>query len=500
MRNTSILLTIAAALLLAGPGNAQQAHAPLAPLSMTAVAGPRVFRTQHEAVFNGRKVHYDATVAESIVEDTGHAPAADIFTISYVARKGENVPGPAGERPVMFIFNGGPGASSAPLHLSLGPMRLQTVSTAEMANPQASLVTNPLCPLDVADLVFIDPTDTGFSHTYPGTSPQQLHSVDGDSDSITQVILQWLRANRRLSSPVYVYGESYGSMRAVALARDLARAAQKIQVAGLILGGEAITYGAGGRLFDPVRAAVSLQMMASVAWHYGKIDNKHQTRRQAVDEARQYGLTEYLHALIQGYALDTATRQRVMARLPGLIGIPESYFQKRQTIRISAKDFEAELLRDRGLYINDNDGLETSSKKPPASDETTDWTAAFVGLTNAMARYTKTDLGVRNLGPYEVLTPNLMKVFDEWSFSTSGAPDLSVTLAQTMKSDPRMRVLVMQGRYDTLTQIGVTQYTMDQTDIPRSRLTIAYFDGGHFLIPTAEAMAAIHHFVSGPSP
>jgi hypothetical protein len=103
---------------------------------------------------------------------------------------------------------------------------------------------------------------------------------------------------------------------------------------------------------------------------------------------------------------------------------------------------------------------------------------------------------VHGLGGYEIITPNDLQVFEAWNYRTSGAPSLEVTLADEMRQDPRLRLMVVQGRYDTQTQVADTRYVLDQTDIPRQRLTMAYFDGGHMLEPTAEVMSAIRSFMT----
>jgi carboxypeptidase C (cathepsin A) len=458
---------------------------PLAPLVMTAVSGPNVFTTEHSGVFNGHRLRYTATVAETVIEDPGNIPAADLYSVSYVAH---GVPD-AATRPVMFIFNGGPGAASVFLHLcSLGPKILSECTPAGEANPATPLVDNPTSPLDAADLVFIDPTDTGWSHTLPGVSPGQFHSVDGDSDEVTALIVWWLRKQQRLTSPVYIYGESYGSMRAVAVARDLARSAPKVAVSGLMLGGFAISFGRGSGTPDPVWEALRLPTAASMAWYYGKIDNKHQTWSQAVEKAMDFARTQYVGALIQGHHLDPATRQRIIERLPALCGIPESYFLSQHTIRVGA--FATELLHDRGLVLDGDNGMWTrpAGAKPPQHP--------YSAYAVNMARYARAELHVHGLGSYHIVTPNDTQVFEAWHYRPSGAPSLEDTLAQEMQRNPRLRLLVLQGRYDDQTQVADTRYVLDQTDIPRSRLILAYFNGGHMLEPTSEVMRAIRAFLA----
>lgn len=459
---------------------------PLAPLVMTAVDGAHVFSSEHSGVFNGHRIRYRATVAETVIEDPGAVPAADLYSFSYVAEGLAD----AAARPVMFIFNGGPGASSVFLHLcSLGPRVLRDCTPAGTSNPATPLIDNPASPLDAADLVFIDPTDTGWSHTLPGVSAGQFHSVDGDSDEVTALIVWWLRQHERLGSPVYVYGESYGSMRGVAVVRDLARSTPRIAVAGLMLGGFAISFGRGNGTPDPIWEALRLPTAASMAWHYGRIDNRHQTWEQAVDKAAAFARTQYVGALMLGRQLDAATRRRIIERLPALCGIPASYFISHHTIETG--DFADVLLHDRGLVLDGNNGLWTyraGAKRPRDG---------YVAYSRGIARYADEELRVRGLGSYEILTPNDMQVFESWNFRTSGAPSLEATLAGEMSDEPRLRLLVVQGRYDTQTQVADTRYVLDQTDIPQARLTIAYFDGGHMLEPKPEVMTAIRAFVAG---
>src|SRR5690606_18375394 len=124
-------------------------------------------------------------------------------------------------RPVMFVFNGGPGGASSMLHFgAFGARRIERFDSAAMADPDVPLVDNPDTLLDVADLVFIDPPETGYSRVLPGVPETAFRSIDGDSYAVGQVILQWLSHHGRLQSPVYIAGESYGTLRGVALARD----------------------------------------------------------------------------------------------------------------------------------------------------------------------------------------------------------------------------------------------------------------------------------------
>ncbi|MCP3733828.1 hypothetical protein M9979_02910 [Sphingomonas sp. RP10(2022)] len=457
---------------------AQIAPQPLVPLTMTSQPGPRIFRSSHEGIFDGRELSYTAEVSETIIKDiaTGK-PTASLFATSYVATTPTGKP-----RPVIFAFNGGPGASA--VFLQFGALGPKIVS--DIGHPDRGLIDNPRSPLAVADLVFLDMPETGYSHILPDGQKSAFASVDGDSAAMSRMAVTWLQSHGRLNAPVYIYGESYGTMRAVAMARDLARGQPAIKVAGLMLGGNSLGYFQKGQMPDILYAANALPMMASVAWYHGRIDNKGQTWQQAVDKARLFARTDYIAALMQGYELTEAERDRVIARLPALIGLPAENFTGRNSI--VPADFQAELLADRHLVVDGDDGRITH----PAGERES-LTQMLALYDKLMADYAATQIGVTGLGAYHgfntVLNPG-------WNYYTSGAMALDVTLADEMKADPSLRVMLVQGRFDTLTTIGNSEYIMRQAKLDRSRYSIAYYDGGHRLIAQPEVLDAISTFVT----
>jgi carboxypeptidase C (cathepsin A) len=189
------------------------------PLMRPVAAGqntPRSFVTKHTGGFNGQRINYLATVGETILQNETGTATASFVSISYV-RADEN---DKARRPVIFAFNGGPGSSSVSLHMgALGPKRLVFPAdlNAEIAPPY-QLVDNHYALLDVADLVLIDPVETGYSRLLPGAKRESFFSAIGDAKAVAQFIQAWLKANGRESSPKYVVGESYGTIRAVLVA------------------------------------------------------------------------------------------------------------------------------------------------------------------------------------------------------------------------------------------------------------------------------------------
>lgn len=452
--------------------------APLPALTMQTKAG-RSFVSNHTGTFNGRRMKYRAVIDETSIEDGSGKPLANVFTTSYIAQPQR------AERPVLFLFNGGPGSSSIFLHLiSLGPKVLLEDSGRFIENEQS--------PLDALDLVFVDPVETGFGKAEPGAA-ERFKSVDSDSEAMSAVVRQWLENHGRMSSPKFLLGESYGSLRVIAMARDLARSEDKVVVDGIVLAGFAITFGQNGRVPHPALMATELPMMASVAWHHGKIDNENQTWEQAVDKARRFMVDEYVGALMLGHRIDPERRERIIKQLPGIIGIPESYFRENNTLAVES--FNSELLKAEGLQLDRNNGLEA---RPVAADKSLEAVLKelmerYASYARTMEAYAAKDLKAPGLGEYRFFTdPG-----KSWNFTTAGAPALDVTLANLMHEHPAMKLLILQGRYDTLTDLGSTEYVMGQTNIPLERYHIAYYDGGHVVAREAEAIDPLRKLAAG---
>ncbi len=478
-----VAVALAASLAFVGPPAAAQFRPPpLQPLTMTSAPGQRAYQAERVGVFNGQQVTYRAELTETLVKDKDGNTLTNVFAFSYLAEAQKNA-----KRPVVFIYNGGPGGASVFLNFgALGPKIFEPDLDAKATAPSTQLVDNPLAPLDVADLVFLDPPDTGYGRTLPGVDTKPLYSIDGDSEAMSQAVVNWLRAHDRMDAPVYLYGESYGSMRAVAMARDLVRSPHKVEVAGIMFGGNSFGYFQKGQMPDILYSANALPMMASVAWRHGKIDNKHQTWDQAVDKARRYAHTDYISALMLGNRATPATRRAVMKTLPGIIGIDETYFRNKDTIVIEG-DFFTELLKDRNLIVDSDDGRKTrpAATKGPAN-------SPFARYGSAMEAYVRDTFRANDLGPY---VPVNTKLNSAWNYYVSGAMALDVTLAEIMRDRPSLRVLMTQGRFDTLTTLGNSEYIMAQTHLPLNRYSEAYYDGGHSLLPQPEVMAAIRTFL-----
>ena len=188
--------------------------------------------TRHALALPGRTLNFTAIAGSIRLFDDKREPQADIAYTSYQL-DGDK---PAG-RPVTFLFNGGPGASSAWLQFGdVGPWRLSITGAGAVASATPDLLPNAETWLDFTDLVFIDPVGTGYSRFVASGDEvrKRFFSIDGDVSSIALVIRRWLEKYDRLLSPKFVAGESYGGIRGPKIVRNL-QTQQGVGVRGLIL-------------------------------------------------------------------------------------------------------------------------------------------------------------------------------------------------------------------------------------------------------------------------
>lgn len=487
---------VAMVLAMAGPAAAQ---APVTPKAAGAVS-PRAAVTRHQGIFNGQAFGYTATVSETILKDAAGAPAATAVTIAYV-RDGVK---DRAQRPVMFLFNGGPGASSSPLHMSaLGPV-IRTPAAPEDRSG-GGWKPNPHSPLDAVDLVFIDPVSTGFARPLPGADPKAFYSVAGDAQAVKTVIAQWLKANGREASPRYLAGESYGTTRAA----NIVRISEDLPFDGVLL--IALSPESLGREMAYVAA---LPTMAAGAWYHGKIDKAGRTVDQVFAEALQFARTDYLIALVQGSSLPPAERRRIAERMAALVGLPAALIEEKD-LRLSKNDFMFNLLKDQNLRTGlldvrvtaplepgqdgaiDDPALGVVPKRAPGAAATPPPSPAAIGPvpSPAVGRYLTEVLKFPSADAYYGVNFAVNAAWDR-----TGGEGAYAALAEALRKDPEMRLFWAAGYYDLTTPAYAGRYTLDQLGVPAGQLTAAYFPGPHGVYDGEENLArftsAVRAFVT----
>ena len=460
---------------LAAPATWAQAGATLTSNGVSA-SMPRKAVTRHEITIAGRRVAYTATAADDIIAGGDGRPGAAIVTIAYT-RDGSTDPA---QRPVMFLFNGGPGASSSPLHMSaLGPVR--RVSGEKADRSSSAFTANGDSPIDSFDLVFIDPVSTGFSRVLPGIDPRQWYSGRRDAIEVGRVVEDWLEANGRSASPRFLAGESYGTTRAGLILKYC----PELKFAGVVLisGGEQDASGPDARYID------SLPPMAAGAYFHDRIDRTGRTVEAVVEQARRFGRGEYAAALAQGKSLEPAERHQVAQQLSFLIGLPAALIEQ-QDLRISDNTYMFNLLRDRGLRTGLLDVRTTApllanaagaiddpalGVVKPSAHTTKRPTPQAVGAVGspAVAKYLREQLGFKSDDPYIGVnfTANVAWKYDRKSGSTA------TLVARRMRTDSAMRLLAVAGFYDL--NGGGDGSGFVRAGVPGGRLSFIAFPGGH---------------------
>lgn len=449
-------------------------------------------------------MRWTSTCGTWVLRDAVGEAKCSMSFVSYVADSG-----PAEERPVMFVFNGGPGSSSIWLHLGvMGPRRIDFGDGLQAPQPPYSLVDNPDSPLRVTDLVFIDPVGTGFSRPAKGVELSEFHGLTQDAMWVGEFIRTWLTRNGRWSSAKYVAGESYGTTRAAALAKHLGDE-QGMALAGVLLISTVISFSTlfpGGG--NDLPYVLALPTLTAIAHAHGRTATSAGADLESVVRASEaFALGEYAGALLREHLLSHAERQEIAERLEALTGMSVP-FLLRNRLRIPKERFRKQLLREERLVVGHFDGRITSPDVDPgaeaAQDDAALWTVRhpFSALWH---HYMRAELGAQTSERYEVLK---MGLGNDWSWGPAGTNqyvDVATGLRDAMTRNPELRVFVANGYYDLATPYFAAEWSLEHLGLPeplRSALTFQRYRAGHMMYTDAGEAAAlardVRDFVSGP--
>lgn len=469
----AVLLT--AAMLACAPGAADEA-APGKTSEERAAATSRALPaetiTNHAIMLGAEKLAFTARAGAIQLRDpSSNATQAEIAYISY-ERAGVD----AATRPVAFVFNGGPGASSAWLGLgALSPWRLRLGADFAPSDPPV-LADNAESWLGFADLVLIDPPGTGYSRIVGEGEDlrKRLYSVHGDAEALAVALRKWLTAHKRLASPKFIVGESYGAFRAVKLLHAL-RERESVGVNGLLLVSPVLDFGwlAGSR--NPLADAVYLPSFAAVA--------RDATERSAVADVEAYAAGPYVADLLKGVK-DKDALDRLAENVGRIAGLDRAV-TARLGGRLDVKTFARERRRDAQKVLSAYDGKIAGFDPAPFSSEN-EWAdpvldALRAPLGEAMIRLTTEKLEWRvGEARYEILNSPIAR---QWDYGRGGRVNAEAIsdLREALALDPRLRALVVHGIADLVTPYFATKLLLDQ--IPAfgdgGRVELAVVPGGH---------------------
>jgi carboxypeptidase C (cathepsin A) len=432
-------------------------------------------------------------------------PEASMFYVAYF-KDGEK----PGERPITFLYNGGPGSSTVWLHMgAFGPKRVVTADHTHTPPAPYQLVNNDYSLLDASDLVFIDAPGTGFSRVTPGAE-KEFYGADQDVHAFSEFIMQFLSKYGRWNSPKYLYGESYGTPRSANLINVL-ETEDDTDFNGVILLSQILNFdlSADEPETNPgveIPYVVELPTFAATAWYHHKLSSQPSDLDSFLKEVEQFAIGEYAHALEQGANLSDDERNAVAAKLHDYTGLPVAYIKKAD-LRVSGPKFEQELQIDSDLTTGRLDTRFSGPTMDPLGEEA-DYdpqsaaiSSAYVSVFNGYVRQTlhyTTD---------ETYQPEI-DVFKWWEFKHSppGAPfplpvspNVMPDLATAMKYDPKLQICLNGGYFDLATPFYEGIYEMHHLQIPaklQSNIEYHYYQSGHMVYANEASLKQLHDNVA----
>ncbi len=450
-----------------------------------------------KVTLGGKEIAYLAqTGTIPVLKDDG-TPRASVFYVYYAATDadGKRLASKDGStRPITFCFNGGPGASSVWLHLGgLGPRRLDLPPEGLSPATVSKVVDNPNSILDATDLVFVDPVSTGLSRAAKGEKPEQFYGVDEDIQAVGEFVRLFTTREQRWASPKYFCGESYGVLRVAGLAQYL-QDKHGFYAEGLMLMSGLVNFGtiSTGPGNDLPYVLFLPTLTATAHFHQKLPADLQSDLAKAVAESRAFAQGEYATALMQGGGLPDAQRSRIAEKLARFTGLSVEKIDE-QDLRINASFFREMLLRKEGKIVGRFDGRVTGedgdrSELRPEFDPS--FSNIVGGFSSAVNAYVRGELCYESDHPYHVLgnLPWKWTSFEGRYVSTEGK------LAQAMKTNPRLRVVVLTGYRDLAVPEDSMRYSLAHLPLPktaRANIAFQHYESGHMMYlyrPDAEKL------------
>jgi len=394
-----------------------------------------------------------------------------VFYTAYVASGGD------ANRPVTFLFNGGPGAASVYLHLGVAGPKVLDFGPSGRDGAAARLRDNAETWLEFSDLVFIDPVGTGWSRPAKADDTS-FYGVRQDAQVLAKVIALYLARTGRTGSPKYLAGESYGGFRAQKVAHVLQQD-QGIVVSGIVMVSPLIE---GGYVFgggDRYSLGCALQLPSVVA---AELERNGAFTPQAIAEAERFALTDYI-ATLAGRPPQGDAAQAFYGRVARMTGLPADLVARsRGCVRNAYLKHRREAQRE---LLSIYDATFASPDPYPEHENRRGSDPVLDGFTRALGGafvgYARDRLGFKTDMTYAVLNSQVNGKW-EWDHGSHGAaPSISDDIREFLSLNPSFRLMVVHGYSDLVTPYGVTRYVLDH--LPElgepERVQLKVYPGGH---------------------
>lgn len=444
------------------------------------------FVTRHNVTIGGERIGYTAKVGRMVLHD-GEEQSKPKVALFYTAYLRDGVAS-LRDRPLIFMWNGGPGSSAIWLHMyALGPRRVVFDGDPLFDTSRWELRENEHSLLDVADLVFVDPPSTGFSRVAPGEDVEQFHGVDADAAVVGDFVVEFVNRERRGESPIVLLGESYGTLRTPAVT-DYLQGLPMLYVDGVVLVSSLMDVaGASFGVGTNLGAVGLLPSYAATGLYHGVVSGELES---LVAEAEDFALNEYSVALLKGSRLTDSEQDRIAKRMAELTGLSPELIRS-SNLRVNLWRYMKALLRDRRRTVGrldtrwtgiDSDVVGETFENDPSM------TMVWGPAARALNRHLREDLGWEADPGLAYRAQIFFPVWKPRESEQNGiwTPQLETAsqLRASMNRAPHLRVLLQSGYYDLGTPYFSAELTFDHLHLEPEQarnVTMKRYESGHMM-------------------
>ena len=434
--------------------------------------------TTNRVSIQGKTISYTATTGYLKVTNDEGKHIGNMFHVSYVKQNVTDYK----NRPVTFVFNGGPGSSSVWLHMGvMGPYRIQMAADGNAEKAPFRLVQNNYSWLDLTDLVFIDPIGSGFSRPAQDEKADQFYGYENDIVSVSEFIRLWVVQNKRWGSPKYIAGESYGTTRACGVADRLTNE-YGMFINGLSLISAALNFQTLREFTDNDFPFIfNLPVYTLTAQYHKVFDEQKNNDADLVKRAETFALEEYSVALLKGGLLEDDEKLNIAHKLSYFTGIPAEVYLT-HNLRIPSWMFRKMLLESEGKIVGRFDSRLAMPDPLPNRDfasKDPSYTQIHGAFATGFNEYVQGRLQYANELPFYVIG-NVRP----WKFGDGKYLNVTPQLRKTMFVNPHMKVWVANGLYDLATSYFGAEYAVNHMNLPaelQKNIWFTYYDAGHMM-------------------
>ena len=461
------------------------------------LAADSTVTTSHETTIKGERVPYTATTGTQPVWNEAGEPIAALFFTYYERTDVQD----RASRPLVISFNGGPGSASVWMHIAYtGPRILEITNEGYPVQPYG-IKENPFSILDVADIVFVNPVNTGYSRILDEEVDREtFFGVNADIEYLADWLNTFVTRKNRWRSPKYLIGESYGTTRVSGLALELQNS-QWMYLNGVIL---VSPTGLGIDRDGPVGAANRLPYFSAAAWYQEALPDALQQKDllEVLEESEDFTINELIPAMAKGGFLESSTREAMAERMAYYSGLTSKEIMD-HNLDVPTSYFWKALMRERGGYTVgrlDSRYLgidrQLAGDRPDYNAELTSWLHSF---TPAINYYFRNELNYETDIKYNMFGP--VRPWDRSGDQTGE------NLRQAMAQNPYLNVMIQSGYYDGATTYFNAKYTMwhlDPSGRMKDRLRFEGYRSGHMMYLRSEDLETanqdIREFISETVP